>query len=138
MKLPEDLVGKVVAIQLGRPLMMFEYGAHLKRPGSSDEELLGKPITRDDPRDAAAALEGRPARQVAATMDFVMGVRVKAVGDDWIRYEILDPDERGTAGFTAEVTLPSLLVLQVVQITGFEVPMPEVTAKIRQQSKLIV
>lgn len=138
MKLSQDLVGKVVAIQLGRPLMMFEYGGHLKRPDSSDELLIGKPITRDAADDAAALHEGRPARQVAVTMDFVMGVRITAVGDDWLRYEIVDPDQSGTTGNTAEVTIPSLLALQVVEITGFEVPMPEVTAKIRTPSKLIL
>ncbi len=132
MELSKDLVGRMVAIQFARPLMMFEYGAHVKV--GDREHLLGAPIVAPGPGGT-----GDP-HAVMSTADFVMGATIEDVYPGWVKFSMLDirSDDAKVAN-RVEHTVPSGLVMQIVEVTGFEVPTPSVIPKTRQpQSKLIL
>jgi hypothetical protein len=130
MKVPKEFEGKMVALQLARPVYMFEYGVHAKYQGK--EYLVARPIVKEGPGGP-----DDPHAQAAMT-DVLLSALVVQVTDDMVTVAIFDPDPSGDTGNEMHKTIPSALILSIDEVAGFEVAMPIGTAQRRAPSKLIV
>ena len=133
MKVSQEFVGKVVAVQFARPTYMFEYAAHVtyKDPATGAERtgLVPHPVQVPKP---SANPEERPLA-VAMERDMLTAVTVVTVTDDSVTLEILMPIGDGSHGQVVRKTVPSALILSIDEIVSYdEMPMPVIT-KFRRQ-----
>jgi hypothetical protein len=112
MKVSPELVGRVVTVQVARPLYVIDYAAHVKYLGK-DEQLIGEPVMQGE----------KP-----LAMDVFLGVEVVSVTDDQIRVVMYTPGQHRSA-----ITIPSGLILAITELTAFEPSdVPVVTTMKRQ------
>jgi hypothetical protein len=112
MQVSEKFVGKVVTVQLGRPLYIIDYFAHV-RYGGDVTQIMGE----------VAMKGGQP-----LVMDVLIGARVMEVLADSIKVEMLSP-----GGHFVHKTVPSALILSIDEIVEFEpTDLPDVTTRVRQ------
>lgn len=118
MELSQDLVGRVVTIQLARPLYIIDYAGHAHfKGGGSAGSLLGEPV-----------VQGKGEQAKPLVMDLLLGVVMREVHKDHIVVTMITPGNH-----RSRVTVPSSLVMQVVEIVDFEpTDLPTVTRHVRE------
>ncbi len=119
MELSQELEGCVVTIQLARPLYIIDYAGHVQTPGDSQvtTALLGEPVVQG---------QGNEAKPLV--MDLLLGVTVLQVHRDHLVVSMLTP-----ANHRSQVTVPSSLIMQVVEMKEFEPnDLPVVTRRVRE------
>jgi len=119
MKLSKDLEGKVVTIQLARPLYICDYAGHMQHvvAGLNQQALLCEPVVQKE------ADQVKP-----LVMDLLLGVVVRDVSDDHLVVRTVTPGNHW-----CKITVPSSLIMQVVELTAFEPnDLPTVTKHVRQ------
>lgn len=119
MKVSEEYVGKLVGMHLGRPVAMFEYGAHVKWDGR--DLITPAPMVK-------AVQDGT---QSVAMSETLMGALVVAVADDSVTVKLLIPDPDGKSGVVMLKMIPSALILSIDTVDHVDAPMPTVTPRAR-------
>lgn len=139
MYVPDRFVGKMVAVQIVRPVYVFEYGAHVTydHPNGEDQMVDGfvpMPILAPEYLTAESKVEGKAPRMKPIERDLFPSVVITATDEDSITFEMLVPTGDGSVGVAVRKTVPSALLLSIDEVVGFEVPMPTVTRRERQQA----
>ena len=115
-----EYVGKMVSIQLARPVYIFVYAAHVDYEGK--EHMIPQPLERSSP-------DGK--KQVV-TSDMLPGAYVRSVGGGFMRVELFDETETGLGNLMAK-TIPLGIIVSIDEVLAFEVESPKTTTRIRQQ-----
>ena len=111
MHVSKEFVGKVVSIQVGRPLYIIDYAAHFKF--KDHVALAGEPVMKGE-------------QPVA--MDIIIGSEVVEVLDDNITLVLMTP-----GGNVVRKTIPTALILSIDEVVEFEAAnLPDVTKRVRQ------
>jgi hypothetical protein len=122
MELSQELEGCVVTIQLARPLYIIDYAGHVQAPGDGQVTLalLGEPV-----------LQGQGEQAKPLVMDLLLGVTVRQVHRDNLMVSMLTPGNHWS-----QVTVPSSLIMQVVEMKEFEPSdLPVVTRRVREPAR---
>jgi hypothetical protein len=133
MKVPQEYLGKLVAIQLARPTYVFDYAAHVKlldNEGFLREELMLQPlmVPAVSPQEASSLMvSGQPVPMRESTREVLTAVQVVAVADDSITVEMMIPNESGTSIRQVRKLIPSGLILAIDHMVTFEGAPPQVT-----------
>lgn len=122
MELSKDLEGRVVTIQLARPLYIIDYAGHMQTSGDSQVTvaLLGEPV-----------VQGNGEQMKPLVMDLLLGVTVVAVNRDNIKVSMITPGNH-----RSEATVPTSLIMQVAEVIEFEPnDLPAVTRREREAAR---
>ena len=130
MKVPKSYEGKFVCAHLGTPVYMCEYGAHVTLEGGKPQ-LMPAPMMK-----TVATPEGT--KQSQAMSNLLTGALVAEVGDDYVVFELFDPDPAGTTGTVTHKLVPSQLILSLDTVQAVEFVMPGVTRRVPAQPSRIV
>jgi len=113
MHVSKEFVGKLVSVQVGRPLYMIDYAAHFKFKDRTF--LAGEPVMNGE----------KP-----LAMDIIIGSEVVEVLDDNITLKMMTP-----GGNVVRKTIPTALILSIDEVLEFESDnLPDVTKRVRQAS----
>ncbi len=123
MKVPEEYVGKLVGMHLGRPVAMFEYGAHVV--WDKKELITPAPMIKN--------LQG--GTQSISMSETLMGALVVSVADDSITVKLLIPDPDGKSGVVMLKTIPTALILSIDAVDQVDAPMPTATSRAREAAR---
>lgn len=135
MKVSPELVGKVVAIQLARPVYMFEYAAHVKWPGVIEgEQAMVHPMMLPPPDPPSGMTHASDASPKVSVSELLLGALVKEVGDTYIEVALYDISRDGQVCNVMLKTVPSALILSIDRMDGFEVPVPDVITRKRAEA----
>ncbi len=136
MKVPEEYLGQLVAIQLARPVYIYDYAAHVRllvRDKVNEEMIMLQhvmvPNVKDAQELAALQLQNVPIPMREATMDKLQAVQVVAIADDSVTVEMMMPSQDGTTMRVVRKTIPSSLILSCDRMVEFDRTPPEVTQK---------
>ena len=113
MRVSKEFVGKVVSIQVGRPLYIIDYAAHLKFANKPQTMIAGEPVMKGE-------------NPVA--MDILIAVEVIEVLDDNLTVQMVTPGQN-----LVRKTIPTALILSIDEVVEFEAAnLPDVTKRVRQ------
>jgi hypothetical protein len=139
MEIPKEFEGKMVALQLARPVYLFEYGAHATHPEKPAQYLVAQPLMKQNTGPGGPGDPSNPPQ--ASLTDLLLSALVVRVTKDMITVALFDPDGTGEIGNEMHKTIPNALVLSIDEVAGFEVAMPQLTTRRRApsgHSKLIL
>lgn len=125
MKVSTELVGRIVSIQLARPVYITDYKAHVQtKDGRS--LLMGEPVMTDTPKGPGPVV-----------MDILLACDVIAVSEDSVKVALIVGN-----GNVIHKTIPSALIAAIDEVVAFESDsLPTVTERKRAPiaaSKLIL
>lgn len=129
MKVPKSYEGRFVCAHLGAPVYMFQYGAHVRL--KAGEYLMPVPMLKQ-----VETPEGP--KQSQAMSNLLTGVLVAEVGDDYVVFEIFDPDPSGQTGVVMHKLVPSGLILSLDTVRAVDFRMPTVIVRTAAQPSRII
>lgn len=137
MKVPKSLEGRMVAVQLARPVYVFEYAAHIVLEGVSmlvPKMMLAPAVPLEEAQNLA--INNRHVLMKPVMRDLLEIVQVKAVHDDCITVEMLVPLQNQDAYVsTVHKTIPSALIVSIDEVVQHEMPAPTLTQMVRQPAE---
>lgn len=129
MKVSKEFLGRVVTIQLARPLYIIDYWAHIKEAGHNDD-LVGRPMfyPPEENEDPKKENEDPKKKPIPVSMDLLIGARVVEVLDGGITVVMLSP-----VGNRVRIGLIADFIMQVTSVEAFEpTDLPTVTSFLRE------
>lgn len=131
MKVPEEYIGQLVAIQLARPVYIYDYAAHVKLPMEAEQMMLQHVMVPACKPEEIAQLQlgNQPIPMREATLDKLQAVQVKRIEEDSVTVEMMMPSQDGTVMRVVRKTIPSSLILSIDRMVAFDRTPPEVTHK---------
>jgi hypothetical protein len=115
MKVSPELVGRVVSVQVARPLYMIDYAAHMAY-ADGRKLLSGEPLMTENANGKGPV-----------AMDILLGAEVVAVAEDNITVAILMPSQS-----IVHHMIPSALIVDIAEVKVFESEvLPTITTRKR-------
>lgn len=132
MKIPADYLNQVVAVQLGRPVCVYDYAAHIhlvNDDGSKGEQQfmlkeVVEPAVEPVEAQRLHALQ-QPIPMRTAARDSITFAQVLAITEDSLTLRLFMPSEDNQGVRFIKKTIPSALVLSIDMVEQYEAPVPE-------------